>query len=348
MDEIIKREDALFEHISKLIDEAHKHVKTTVNTAMVYTYYGVGKYIVEDEQQGYERAAYGKKVLKVLSEKQCLKYGEGWSYSNLRQIRQFYLVYANLTDGVCQIQFDLSWSHYLVLMRIENADERKFYEIESRQQNWSVRQLQRQYASSLYERLALSRNKDEVMRLANEGQIVDKPSDIIKNPITLEFLGLKPDTVYTESKLEDAIISKMQQFLLELGKGFLFESRQKRFTFEEQHFFVDLVFYNRLLQCYVLIDLKIDKLTHQDLGQMQMYVNYYDRYVKQDFEKPTIGILLCKEKNDALVELTLPKDANIYASAYQLYLPDKALLQAKVKEWIEEFEENEELKKLLR
>ena len=187
MDEIIKREDALFEHISKLIDEAHKHVKTTVNTAMVYTYYGVGKYIVEDEQQGYERAAYGKKVLKALSEKLCLKYGEGWSYSNLRQIRQFYLVYANLTDGVCQIQFDLSWSHYLVLMRIENADERKFYEIESRQQNWSVRQLQRQYASSLYERLALSRNKDEVMRLANEGQTVDKPSDIIKNPITLEF-----------------------------------------------------------------------------------------------------------------------------------------------------------------
>ena len=162
----------------------------------------------------------------------------------------------------------------------------------------------------------------------------------------MEFLGLKPDSVYSESKLENAIISKMQQFLLELGKGFLFEARQKRFTFEEQHFFVDLVFYNRLLQCYVLIDLKIDKLTHQDLGQMQMYVNYYDRYVKLDFEKPTIGILLCKEKNDALVELTLPKDANIYASAYQLYLPNKDLLQAKVKEWIEEFEENGEIKKL--
>ena len=162
----------------------------------------------------------------------------------------------------------------------------------------------------------------------------------------MEFLGLKPDSVYSESKLENAIINKMQQFLLELGKGFLFEARQKRFTFEEQHFFVDLVFYNRLLQCYVLIDLKIDKLTHQDLGQMQMYVNYYDRYVKLDFEKPTIGILLCKEKNDALVELTLPKDANIYASAYQLYLPNKDLLQAKVKEWIEEFEENEEIKKL--
>ena len=284
MDEITKREDALFGHISKLIDEAHKHVKTTVNTTMVYTYYGVGKYIVEDEQHGYERAAYGKKVLKALSEKLCLKYGEGWSYSNLRQIRQFYLAYANLTNGVCQIQFDLSWSHYLILMRIENHDERNFYEIEAKQQNWSVRELNRQVGSCLYERLALSRNKDEVMRLAKEGHTVEKPSDIIKNPITLEFLGLRPDSVYSESKLENAIINKMQQFLLELGKGFLFEARQKRFTFEEQHFFVDLVFYNRLLQCYVLIDLKIDKLTHQDLGQMQMYVNYYDRHVKMDFE----------------------------------------------------------------
>ena len=231
-------------------------------------------------------------------------------------------------------------------MRVENPDARSFYEIECTQQQWSKRQLSRQVGSCLYERLALSRNKDEVMRLAKEGQSIEKPSDIIKNPITLEFLGLKPDAVYSESKLENAIINKMQQFLLELGKGFLFEARQKRFTFDEQHFFVDLVFYNRLLQCYVLIDLKIDKLTHQDLGQMQMYVNYYDRYVKQDFEKPTIGILLCKEKNDALVELTLPKDVNIYASAYQLYLPNKALLQAKVKEWIEEFEENEVLKKL--
>ena len=198
---------------------------------------------------------------------------------------------------------------------------------------------------SLYERLALSRNKDEVMRLAQEGQTIEKASDVIKSPLTLEFLGLKPEAVYSESKLECAIISKIQDFLLEMGKGFLFEARQKRFTFDEQNFYVDLVLYNRLLQCYCLIDLKIDKLTHQDLGQMQMYVNYFDRFVKQDFEKPTIGILLCKEKNDALVELTLPKDANIYASAYQLYLPDKALLQAKVKEWIAEFEENEELMK---
>ena len=351
MNDIQKREDALFEHISKLIEKSRKQVKTAINTTMVYTYYGIGKYIVEDEQNGYGRAAYGKKVLKQLSVLLSAKYGNGWSYSNLRQIRQFYMVYSNLTDNVCQIQthtpsFKLSWSHYLILMRIERVEERRFYEIEATQQDWSVRELSRQVGSCLYERLALSRNKEEVMRLSKEGQTIEKPSDVIKNPLTLEFLGLNPDTAYSESKLENAIINKMQQFLLELGKGFLFEARQKRFTFDEEHYYVDLVFYNRLLQCYVLIDLKIDKLTHQDLGQMQMYVNYFDRYIKQDFEKPTIGILLCKEKNDALVELTLPQDANIYAAAYQLYLPDKALLQAKVKEWIEEFEENEEIKKL--
>ncbi len=358
----------LFLKVVDLVTQARERVATTVNIAEVYTKFHIGQYIVEYEQKGETRAEYGKAVLKELSKRLTDRLGDGWSYSNLRQIRQFYLVYGNLTDSVCQIgdapksnrrlancpdsekriaepTFALSWSHYLILMRVENSNARSFYEIECAEQQWSVRQLNRQVGSCLYERLALSRNKDEVMRLAKEGQTIGKPSDIIKNPITLEFLGLKPDAVYSESKLENAIINKMQQFLLELGKGFLFEARQKRFTFDEQHFFVDLVFYNRLLQCYVLIDLKIDKLTHQDLGQMQMYVNYYDRYVKQNFEKPTIGILLCREKNDALVELTLPKDANIDASAYQLYLPNKALLQSKVKEWIEEFEENEELKK---
>lgn len=359
----------LFLKVVDLVTQARERVATAVNIAEVYTKFHIGQYIVEYEQKGETRAEYGKAVLKELSKRLTDRLGDGWSYSNLRQIRQFYLVYGKLTTTGCQFEnvpkahqwladypkteehiseptFALSWSHYLILMRVENPDARSFYEIECVQQQWSKRQLSRQVGSCLYERLALSRNKDEVMRLAKEGQTIGKPSDIIKNPITLEFLGLKPDAVYSESKLENAIINKMQQFLLELGKGFLFEARQKRFTFDEQHFFVDLVFYNRLLQCYVLIDLKIDKLTHQDLGQMQMYVNYYDRYVKQDFEKPTIGILLCREKNDALVELTLPKDANIYASAYQLYLPNKALLQAKVKEWIEEFEENEELKKL--
>ena len=348
----------LFSKVSALIEQTRSYVKTSVNTAEVYTKYYIGKYIVEYEQKGNIRAQYGKQVIKDLSQKLTERFGSGWSYPSLKNIKQFYLTYAERlnTDFSVESQkanqwlansktdkhqiFNLSWSHYLILMRVENPDARSFYEIECVQQQWSKRQLCRQVGSCLYERLALSRNKDEVMRLAKEGQTVEKASDVIKNPLTLEFLGLKPDATYSESKLENAIISKMQQFLLELGKGFLFEARQKRFTFDEDNYYVDLVLYNRLLQCYVLIDLKIDKLTHQDLGQMQMYVNYFDRYIKQDFEKPTIGILLCKEKNDALVELTLPKDANIYASAYQLYLPDKNLLQAKVKEWIAEFEEN--------
>ena len=185
----------------------------------------------------------------------------------------------------------------------------------------------------------MSRNKEDVMKLANEGHTIVKPEDILKNPLSLEFLGLEEKDSYTESDLEHAIISKLQQFLLELGKGFLFEARQKRFTFDDEHYFVDLVFYNRLLQCYVIIDLKTDKLTHQDLGQMQMYVNYYDRVEKREFEKPTIGILLCKKKSNALVELTLPEDANIYASEYSLYLPDKQLLQKKLTEWINEFDD---------
>ncbi len=358
MDNLTKHEDTLFKKVSLLIEQSRQHVRTAVNMAMVYTYYGVGRYIVEDEQQGERRAGYGKETIRNLSIRLTEKYGEGWSVETLKKCRYFFMVYSHLIGSTAQTEYDkvytvdqkdrlcqptpkfaLSWSHYLVLMRIENPDERSFYEIECRNQNWSVRQLQRQYNSSLYERLALSRDKDEVMRLAKEGQTIDKPADLLKSPLTLDFLGLKPEAAYTESKLESAIISKIQDFLLEMGKGFLFEARQKRFTFDEDNFYVDLVLYNRLLQCYVLVDLKIDKLTHQDLGQMQMYVNYFDRYVKQPFEKPTVGILLCKEKNDALVELTLPKDANVYASAYQLYLPDKALLQAKMKEWIEEFEQ---------
>ena len=362
--------DQLFNKISALIEEARQRVSTTVNIAEVYTKYNVGRYIVEDEQKGNDRAEYGKRVLQRLSEKLTEKYGKGWSIETLTLTRKFYQIYTNSVNSVYEIssessqlvnskivnsvyeiqpsssephKFVLSWSHYLILMRIKDANARSFYEIECAKQNWSIRWLQRQVNSSLYERLALSKDKDEVIRLATEGQVVEKPADIIKNPITLEFLGLKPEAAYSESKLENAIISKLQQFLLELGKGFLFETRQKRFTFDEENFYVDLVFYNRLLQCYVLIDLKIDKLTHQDLGQMQMYVNYYDRHVKQEWEKPTIGILLCKEKKDALIKLTLPENANIYATEYALYLPDKNELQSRLKEWIEEFDQEEEL-----
>ena len=217
----------------------------------------------------------------------------------------------------------LGWSHYIALLSVSDPDARRFYEIEAAQNDWSVRELKRQIGSSLYERLALSRDKHEVRRLAREGQVVEKASDLIKDPVVLEFLGLEERPAYSESDLETAIIDRLQQFLLELGKGFLFEARQKRFSFDDSHFFVDLVFYNRLLRCYVLIDLKSGKLTHQDLGQMQMYVNYFDRYVRTNGELPTVGILLCDDKNEAVVELTLPEDANIYASKYQLYLPSK-------------------------
>lgn len=364
----------LFARVSAIIDEGRKYVSTAVDLAEVYTKYQIGMYIVEEEQSGNKRAGYGKQILINLSERLTEKYGDGWSVEQLTLIRKFYMTYSKIVNTDYEIQnsdleipehasakivntvyqirnlpkqidpsmmphFTLSWSHYIVLMRIKNEEERRFYEIEALREHWSVRHLQRQYASSLYERLALSRNKDEVMRLSREGLQVAEPQDVIKNPITLEFLGLRPEAAFNEKTLENKIIARLQKFLLEMGKGFLFEARQKCFVFDEEFFYLDLVCYNRLLQCYVLIDLKMDKLTHKDLGQMQMYVNYYDRYVKQDFEKPTIGILLCKSKKDSLVELTLPKDANIYAAEYSLYLPDKKELQEKLQEWLEEFEE---------
>lgn len=369
-----KSVENLFQKISIIIEESRGYVATAVKLAEVYSKYQIGQYIVEEEQQGRHRAQYGKHVLKELSARLTEAYGDGWSIEQLTLIRKFYMAYSKIVNTDYEIlnshkinvlatdseivnsvyeirnlpsvidpstmpRFVLSWSHYLVLMRIKNEDERRFYEIEAYREQWSVRHLQRQYASSLYERLALSRNKDEVMRLSHEGITIERPKDVLKNPITLEFLGLKREAAYTEDTLEGKIITQLEKFLLEMGKGFLFEARQKRFVFDEESSFLDLVCYNRLLQCYVLIDLKMDKLTHQDLGQMLMYVNYYDRYVKQDFEKPTIGILLCKSKRDALVELTLPKDANIYAAEYALYLPDKKELQAKLQEWMEEFDQ---------
>jgi len=243
--------------------------------------------------------------------------------------------------------FKLDWSQYQILMRVTDESARNFYEIETETQQWTYKQLQRQVGTSLYERLALSRDKDEVMKLSNKGQVVENPRDIFKTPYIFEFTGLDEKNHYSETDLEVALIDNMQKFLLELGKGFLYEARQKRFTFDEDSFYLDLVLYNRLLQCYVIIDLKIGKLKHQDLGQMQMYVNYFDRYVKRDFEKPTVGILICEDRKDKIVEMTLPKDSNIYASEYSLYLPDKDTLQSKLAEWIEEFEENQEMHKLV-
>jgi len=235
--------------------------------------------------------------------------------------------------GSSRQPFSLSWSHYVFLIGLKE-EERDFYEIEAAQQGWTLRELRRQFDAGLYERLALSRDKQAIRDLARQGQHVAKPQDLLKDPYVLEFLGIEEKTRYSESDLESAIVTHVEKFLLELGKGFLFESRQKRFTFDEEHFFVDLVLYNRLLRCYVLMDLKIGKLTHQDLGQMQMYVNYFDRHVRTEAENHTIGIVLCKKKNSALVEITLPKDANIHAREYQLYLPSKEQLQQKLIEWM--------------
>lgn len=234
------------------------------------------------------------------------------------------------SETLSRVSSTLSWSHYVFLLGIDDENERRFYEIESAQQNWSLRELRRQFDSSLYERLALSRDKKKVLELSKRGQVVEKHEDMLKEPYVLEFLGLREEHTYSESDLESAIINKIEHFLLEMGKGFLFEARQKRFTFDEEHYYVDLVFYNRLLRCYVLIDLKIGKLSHQDLGQMQMYVNYYDRFVKTEDESRTVGIILCKRKNDSLVEITLPEHSRVFAKKYQLYLPTKSALKAQL------------------
>ena len=338
----------------ELVEYARSIAARQINLVQLMTFFAIGRWIVEVEQQGESRAKYGRQIIKNLSEAMNTQFGRGFSVDTLENARKFYLTYQDrISETVFRkfaveksetvfrffeetLPFTLPWSHYLLLMRIKDENERKFYEIEATQSGWSIRTLQRQYLSSLYERLALSREKGEVLRLASVGNIVTRPQDIVKQPTVLEFLGLDEKARFVESDLETAIINKLQKFLLELGKGYLFEARQKRFTYREENFYVDLVFYNRLLRCYVLIDLKIDKLTHQDLGQMLMYVHYYDRYEKLPDENPTIGILLCKEKDDALVEITLPENSNIYASEYQLYLPDKKELQKKLKEWIAE------------
>lgn len=350
MDNMVER--TFLESVGSIMERARQGAKKAVNLSMVYAYFEIGKAIFEKEQQGKSRAGYGTQLLKELSAYLTDRFGKGFSADNLKLMRRFYVVYRNdeigetvfpqfgviiIPAAVSQRRrFFLSWSHYLILMRIENSDERHFYEIEAVRNDWSLSELRRQKDSALYERLLLSADKDKVFALYQKGQIVEKPSDVIKDPYVLEFLGLQERSEYTESELESRIIDHLQEFLMEMGKGFTFVKRQARFTFDEEHFRIDLVLYNRLLRCFVLIDLKTGKLKHQDLGQMQMYVNYYDRYEKTEDENPTIGILLCSEKNDQMVTLTLPENSNIYASKYELYFPDKKLLQEKLQEWIAE------------
>jgi predicted nuclease of restriction endonuclease-like (RecB) superfamily len=362
MKRAVASQGTLYERIRELIVAARQTVARGIDLVQVRTNFEIGRHIVEHEQQGVQRAAYGKEVIKQLAEQLGREFGDGFSARNLASMRTFFLCYrerspilqtlsANSIESSSPAEmlnilqtssakssrpFSLSWSHYVFLLGIKSADERSFYEIEAAEQSWTLRELKRQFDSGLYERLALSRDKDGIRRLAQEGQLISQPQDLLKEPLVLEFLGLAEQTRYSESDLEGAIIDRLGQFLLELGKGFLFEARQKRFSFDDEHFFVDLVFYNRLLRCHVLIDLKLGKLTHQDLGQMQMYVNYFDRYVKLEGENPTIGIVLCKKKHQALVEITLPKDANIHAREYQLYLPGKEELRQKLEEWMAE------------
>ena len=348
--------EQLVELCQRTHEETRRSAVRAVDRSLVVRNLLFGWYIVEYEQNGIDRAEYGTQLLSRMAERFRHAGIRGASTTSLKRFRQFYRQRsrigptlsdqlllpafadktgrirptpsdqflhsssASLADIIAQLrgEFVLGWSHYVTLLSVTDPEARRFYEIEAADNGWSVRELKRQLDSSLYERLALSRDKREVRRLAREGQVVEKASDLIKDPVVLEFLGLEERPAYSESDLETAIIDRLQQFLLELGKGFLFEARQKRFSFDDSHFFVDLVFYNRLLRCYVLIDLKPGKLAHQDLGQMQMYVNYFDRYVKTDDELPTVGILLCDRKKDAIVEMTLPEDANIYASKYQL------------------------------
>ncbi len=315
-------EDNLYSKIEELLSVARQKVLQTVNRTMVYTYYEIGKIIIEHEQGGKERAKYGKSLLKNISQKLSGNFGKGFSVDNLENMRKFYLAYSK--SETTSRKFNLSYSHYLKLMRIEDSEERKFYEIEAFQNGWSLRELKRQTDSALYQRLALSRDKEKVKELSTKGQVISKPEDALKDPYILEFVGLSESAVYSETDLEQKLIDKLEHFLLELGKGFTFVARQKRITFDEKHFRIDLVFYNRILRCFVIIDLKIGELKHQDIGQIQMYVNYYDRFVKLEEENKTIGIILCQDKSDTLVEITLPEDnEQIFASKYQTILPSK-------------------------
>ena len=325
----------LSKKISNLLIEARKRILQTVNHTMVLTYFEIGRMIVEEEQNGKERAHYGKQLIKNISQNLTSEFGKGFSQRNLEQMRQFYLVYSkqqmlSLKSEKTQTvsaEFKLSWSHYLKLMRMDDELERKFYEIETYKNNWSLRELDRQYNSALFTRLSLSKDKKEILKLAELGQIIENPQDAIKDPYVLEFIGLPEQNTYSESDLEQKLIDKLEHFLLELGTGFTFVARQNRISFDDKHFRIDLVFYNRILRCFVLIDLKVGELKHQDIGQMQMYVNYYDRKVKLEDENKTIGIILCQNKSEAVVEYTLPEsNTQIFASKYLTVLPSKESL----------------------
>jgi predicted nuclease of restriction endonuclease-like (RecB) superfamily len=330
---LIKQE--LIQQIQSIIATAKDRAIRSVDNERVLMYWQIGKVIFEEEQQGKDRADYGTFLIKSLSENLQPQFGSGFSYRQLNWYRQFYKAF----PIVSAVRTQFSWTHYKTLLSIDNQDKREFYIAEASKNNWTARQLERQVNSQLFERLLLSNDVQSVLAVAREEKLPTDAKEIIKDPMVLEFLGLKREAAYYEKDLEAAIITHLQDFILELGNGFAFIARQKRIHIDGDEFFIDLVFFNRLLQCFVIIEIKTTKLTHQDIGQLQMYVNYYDRFEKQDYENPTIGILLCTDKNDAVVKITLPENNNtIIASKYQLYLPTEQQLIDEVKKEIEKLD----------
>jgi predicted nuclease of restriction endonuclease-like (RecB) superfamily len=358
--------ERLHQRICEILVAAQTGVARTVNTAQVLSNWLIGRAIIEEEQQGKARANYGENLLKTLAQQLKQDYGKGFSYANLKLMRQFYLAFPQLllpdqkgytvrslfpntevlsspeTWQPGHIHPNLSWSHYRILMRIEHHQPRAFYEIEALKNNWSSRELERQINSLLFERLAKSTDKEGLLQLATQGQIIQKPADIFKDPLVIEFLGLPESPRLVESDLEVALINNLQTFLLELGKGFAFVKRQERITIDGDHFYIDLVFYHTILKCYILIDLKVGKLTHGDLGQLQLYVNYYDQERCVQDDNPTLGLILCSDKNDAVVQYTLGPDKQnkIFASRYKLHLPTEAELQAELRREIVQLQLN--------
>lgn len=344
---------SLYARVRDILQSARAGVARTVNTTQVMANWLIGREIVEEEQRGRRRAGYGAKVLAELSERLARDVGRGYSIDNLEAFRQFYLHYPQLISETPSRKLPashsaseaipgwrpgslhpmLSWSHYRTLLRTSRKEARAFYEIEAIRNAWSVRELSRQIGSLLFDRLAKSRDKKGLMRLATRGQEVTQPFDVLKDPVVIEFLGLPESSRLVESKLEQALIDNLQTFLLELGKGFAFMSRQERVTLDGDHFYIDLVFYHTILKCYVLIDLKVGKLTHADLGQIQFYVNYYDRERRKEGDNPTLGLVLCPDKNDAVVKYTLGEQLkrNIFASRYQLHLPTEEELEQELR-----------------
>ena len=341
--------DELYNKVSSHINKAKQQVQSSINNEMIIAYWFIGQEIVEFEQAGKERAEYGKSILKDLSTKLKNKYKKGFGVDLLERSRKFYLEYQLDTEDkksstVSRISHNidpnLSWSHYVELMSVSEYNARKFYQIETTKNNWSVRELRRQIGSLLYERLAKSKDKEGLLQLVHEGQEINTPEDAIKDPIVLEFLGIPESNKLIESKLEQALIDNLQHFLLELGRGFAFIGRQKRLTFDNDHFYADLVFYHTVLKCYIVIDIKTEKLSHADLGQIQLYVNYFDQEIKNSDDNPTIGLVLCTKKSDKMVKYFLGNEKKqIFASQYKLHLPTEDELEQELKREIREIKD---------